>query len=212
MLFERLPRLVSLCVLVVAIASCGGDSADGERGEPADGSADAEAGAAAEAPPASTPASDPGATTTAPLTPGDIGRWQKGMAGELEAVRTAAAKLKSAKTSDDTLSAMMAVQEMTTAEAGARAAGVNLERYKVIRSALSAAASYLTPELGGIDTTMLSPEQRTELRQGNEMQLKQMEGQVPAPVVEALRPRAVELRKQDLTLVGERLKAAGMAQ
>jgi hypothetical protein len=37
-----------------------------------------------------------------------------------------------------------------------------------------------------------------------------MEKDVPAEVVEALRPRAAELRKQSLELVGARLKAAGM--
>jgi hypothetical protein len=34
---------------------------------------------------------------------------------------------------------------------------------------------------------------------------------VPAPVVEALRARAAALRKPDMTLVGERLKASGVA-
>ena len=44
------------------------------------------------------------------------------MDGELQAVREAGAKLKSARTSDDTLNAMMGVQEMATVEAGAKAA------------------------------------------------------------------------------------------
>lgn len=68
----------------------------------------------------------------------------------------------------------------------------------------------MTPHLGGIDTTMLSQAQRDELRQSNEAQLKQMEDRVPADVVQALRPRAAELRKQNLELVAERLKSAGM--
>ena len=140
----------------------------------------------------------------------DIDSWQKGMTAELQAVRAAGAKMKEATTSDDTLSAMMAVQEQATQEAGAKAAGIDLERYKFIRSELSAATSYLTPQLGGIDTTMLSPAQRDELRQGNEAQLKQMEDRVPPAVVEALQPRAEQLRKQDLELVAERLKSAGM--
>jgi hypothetical protein len=105
---------------------------------------------------------------------------------------------------------MMGVQEMATQEVGAKAVGMDLERYKLIRSELSAATSYLTPQLGGIDTTMLSPAQRDELRQGNEAQLKQMEDRVPPDVVEALKPRAEALRKQDLQLVAERLKSAGM--
>ena len=118
--------------------------------------------------------------------------------------------MKEAKTADDTLSAMMGVQEMATWEAGAKAAGLDVERYKFVSSELSAAVSYLTPQLGGIDTTMLSPAQRQELRESNAAQLKQMEERVPAEVVEALRPRAAELRKQNLELVAERLKSAGV--
>jgi len=57
---------------------------------------------------------------------------------------------------------------------------------------------------------MLSAAQREEMRQGNDAQLKAMEDRVPSPVVEALRPRAAELRKQDLELVAARLKGSGM--
>jgi hypothetical protein len=130
------------------------------------------------------------------------------MTAELEAVHQAAAKLKSAKTGEDTLSSMMAMNDMSTSAAGAKAAGVDEERYKLIRSDLSAAASYLAPQVGGVDTTMLSAAQRDEMRQGNETQLKQMEDRVPPAVIEALRPRAADLRKQDLQLTVERLKGA----
>jgi len=105
---------------------------------------------------------------------------------------------------------MMGVQEMATWESGAKAAGLDVERYKFVNSELSAAVSYLTPQLGGIDTTILSPAQRQELRESNAAQLKQMEERVPAEVVEALKPRAAELRKQSLELAGERLKSAGV--
>jgi hypothetical protein len=208
MRFDHLPRAAIMCALAFSLASACGR---GDAREDADASADATDTAAAQA--ASDPAPAPTPATngvSGPLAVADIERWERGMAGELEAVKSAAAKLKSAKTGEDTLSAMMGVQEMSTLEAGAKAAGVDPERYKVIRSSLSAAAAYMTPELGGIDTTMLSPAQRTELRQGNEAQLKQMEATVPAEVVAALRPRAVELRKKDLELVGARLKGAGM--
>jgi hypothetical protein len=151
-----------------------------------------------------------GNPTSAPLTPADIERWTKGMDGELQAVREAGAKLKSARTSDDTLNAMMAVQEMATVEAGAKAAGTDPERYKFIRSNLSAVVGYLTPSLGGIDTTSLPQAQRDELRKGNEAQIQRMQQEVPADVVEAIKPRAVELRKKDMELVGDRLKGAGM--
>jgi len=161
----------------------------------------------ASAAPAAQPSGNP---TAAPLTPADIDRWTKGMEGELRAVREAGAKLKSARTSDDTLNAMMGVQEMATVEAGAKAAGVDPERYKFIRSNLSAVVGYLTPSLGGIDTTSLPQAQRDELRKGNEAQIQRMQQEVPAEVVEAIKPRAVELRKKDMELVAARLKGAGM--
>ena len=113
--------------------------------------------------------------TDAPVSVADIDRWAKGMAGELEAVQAAGAKLKEAKTGDDTISAMMGVQEMNTLEAGASAAGLDPERYRFVKSNLSAAASYLAPELGGIDTAMLSPAQRAEMQKDNEAQLAQLE-------------------------------------
>ena len=79
------------------------------------------------------------------------------MEGELMAVRAAAAKMQSARSGEDSLNAMMGVQEMSTLSAGAQAAGVDEERYKFIRSNLSAAVSYLTPpELEGMDTTIAS--------------------------------------------------------
>lgn len=68
----------------------------------------------------------------------------------------------------------------------------------------------MTPSLGGIDTTMLSPAQRDEMRRDNEAQLQRMQAEVPAEVVEAMRQRAVELRTKSMELVGARLKGAGM--
>jgi hypothetical protein len=163
--------------------------------------------ASGDAQPAQPAATNP---TAAPLTRDDIARWEKGMDGEMQAVKEAGAKLKTARNSEDTLNAMMGVQEMATTEAGAKAAGVDPERYKFIRSNLSAVVGYLTPALGGIDTTMLSAAQRDELRKGNEAQLQRMQQEVPADVVEAIKPRAAELRKKDMELVGARLKGAGM--
>jgi len=151
-----------------------------------------------------------GNPSSAPLTPADIERWTKGMDGELQAVREAGAKLKSARSSEDTLNAMMGVQEMATVDPGAKAAGVDPERYKFIRSNLSAVVGYLTPSLGGIDTTSLPQAQRDELRKGNEAQIQRMQQEVPADVVAALKPRAAELRKKDMELVAARLKGAGM--
>jgi hypothetical protein len=160
------------------------------------------------APPA--PAGPTGNPITAPLTAADIERWEKGMAGELKAVQEAGAKMRTARTNDDSLNAMMGVQEMNTLAAGAQAAGLEQERYKFVRSNLSSVAGYMTPSLGGIDTTMFSQAQRDQLRQDNEAQIQRMQAEVPVEVVEALRPRAVELRTKSMELVGARLKGAGM--
>lgn len=193
------PTLLGL-LTVLLLAGCGGGSKDESHDEAA---ADA-SGEAAPAPDAA------GTAASAPLSVADIDRWAKGMAAELAAVQEAGAKLASAKNGEDTLSAIMGVQEMSTTPAGARAAGLDPERYNVVRSELSAAVTYLTPYLGGIDTTMLSAAQREEMRQMNAAQLKQMEGRVPAEVVEALKPGAEALRKKDLELTAARLKGAGM--
>jgi hypothetical protein len=206
-MIDRLPRAALACVLAFTLTACGdgGDSRSEEAAPPAEADAGADTGSEA-----APPASDASAGSMQPVTVPDIDSWKKGMAAELEAVRAAGTKLKEAKTGDDTLSAMMGMQEMATQEVGAKAAGLDLERYKFVNSELSAAVSYLTPALGGIDTTMLSPAQRDELRESNAAQLKQMEDRVPADVVEALGPRAAELRKQSLELVAERLKSAGV--
>jgi hypothetical protein len=203
-MIDRLLRAALACVLALMPTACGGGDSDSDEAAPA-AETESEAGGETAAPAAAD--QSPG---NPPVTVADIDAWQKGMAAELAAVRAAGAKMKEAKTNEDTLSAMMAVQEMATQEAGAKAVGMDLERYKFIRGELSAATSYLTPQLGGIDTTILSPAQREELRQGNEAQLKQMQDRVPPNVVAALKPRAEELRKQDLGLVAERLKSAGM--
>ncbi len=212
MRLDRRPlALVTGFLALTLTTACGGGDAAEDTDPSAEASAESEVSAEGDAAPAtSTQAADPSTGTNAPLTVADIDVWQKGMAGELETVRAASARMKSAKTQTDTLSAMLAVQENATQEEGAKAAGVDLERYKVIRSNLLAAASYMTPSIGGVDTTMLSQAQRDEMRRMNEAQLKQLESQVPPDVLEALRPRAAELRTQSMKLVAERLKGAGM--
>ena len=198
-------RSLSVLLAFWALTACGGER-PGREEEPA---AEAEAEAAPGPDQPAAPAG-PQPAGEVPLAVEDIDRWQKGMAAELEAVQAAGQKLESAATGEDTLSAMMGVQEMATLDAGAAAAGVDRERYRAIRSDLSAAASYMTPELGGIDTTMLSPDQRAEMKRMNEAQLEQLQSRVPPEVLEALRPRAAELRRQELALVAERMKGAGM--
>jgi hypothetical protein len=131
------------------------------------------------------------------------------MSAELEAVHAAGAKLKQAKTADDSSNAMAGALDTQTLAAGAQAAGVNGERYNLIRSTLSTAAGYLAPSVGGLDTTNLSPGQRADMRRDNAAQLDQMKDVLPPDVVSALTPRAAELRTKDLELTAARLKAAG---
>ena len=205
-MLRAFPFRTSLRLLtVVLLAGCWGGAGKDETHDEAD--ADTAGDAPASAPDT---AGQTGSASSVPLSVEDIERWEKGIAAELAAVQEAGVKLKSAKTGEDTLSALMGVQEMTTTPVGARAAGLDEARYSVVRSDLSAATAYLTPQLGGIDTTMLSPAQREEMRQMNTAQLKELEGRVPAAVVEALKPRAEALRKKDLELTGARLKGAGM--
>lgn len=197
-MIERSPLAGLACVLAFTLVACGGGDSDVEDEAPpvASPRAEAEAG--------------PTGSGTTPVTLADLDAWEKGMTAELQAVRDAGARMKGAKTNADSLAALMGVQETVTQEVGAGASGLDLERYRFVRSELSAAVSYLTPHLGGIDTTMLSPEQRAELRASNEEQLRRMQERVPAEVIEALRPRAEKLRKQNLELVAARLESAGI--
>jgi len=201
---------LALAALLLS-SSCGGGDADEA---PADAETVAEDAGSNESPaPSSSDAPAPSQNTnTAPITAADVEHWETGMAGEMKAVQEVAATMKSARSNEDTMSAMMGVQETSTMAAGAGAAGIDLERYKFIRSNLSAAVKALTPGLGGIDTTMLAPAQRAELRQMTENELQRLQQDVPKEVIDGLRPRAVELRKKELELVGARLKGAGLVR
>lgn len=186
-------------LIALLFAACGGEA---PKDEPP-----AETAPEAGASDASGPSPNP---VSAPISVEDIERWEKGMAAELAAVLQSGGKLENAGTGEDTLSALMGVQEMTTTPVGAEAAGMDQERYKTVRSNLAAAVAYLTPHLGGVDTTMLSVAQREEMRAMNAAQLKQLEGTVPAEVIEALKPKAEALRRKEIELAGARLKSAGM--
>ncbi|HET9726290.1 MAG TPA: hypothetical protein VFP28_05195 [Gemmatimonadales bacterium] len=199
MTLERLLHAAA-ALLAVSLSACGGSESKPSPDVPQDAAADT----------AAAPDPAPAVPGQVPLTVADIDRWDRGMGGELEAIHGAAARLRAAKTGDDSVTAMMGVQDMATVEAGAKAAGVDQDRYQLIRTNLSAAASYLAPHIGGVDTTALSAEQRAEMARNNMAQLEQMKDVVPPDVVAALTPRAAELRTRDLELAVARLKAAGM--
>lgn len=156
--------------------------------------------------------SQPTTTNSEPVSVDDIDRWQRGMAAELKAVQDAGAKLKAAKTANDTLDATMAANDMSTRDAGAAAAGLNPDRYQFVRTTLSSAVGKLSPIEMEMNVKEMPPEMIAQMQKSREESLKQMSNEVPAAVIEALRPRAAELRKQDMTLTGERLKASGAVQ
>ena len=170
--------------------------------------ADTTASASA-APPA---AANPNDNTAASLTADDIDRWQKGMDAELEAVKKAGADLAAAKTSSDTMSAMMAANDMSTRAAGAKAAGVDEERYQLIRTTLSSVVGQMAPIELQMDVSKMPAAAVAELKKSREAGLAQATAELSPALVEALKPRAAALRKQDLTLTAERLKASGIGK
>jgi hypothetical protein len=204
-------RMLALVFIPAALAlSCGekeADTASADSAAAADTAAMAETGA--DTAPAVSPEGSTAQSTdpsSRPVTAEDIDRWQKGMAGEMEALQSIAEKVKTAKTTEDKLTIMAETQEGSTAAAGAKAAGLDETRYNFVRAKLSGAVQYLTPlELKGMPANL-----REEQRAQGEAYLRQMAWAVPPDVVEALRPRAAELRKQDLGLAVERLRASGM--
>ena len=198
--------LVRLLGIATVVAAC----SRAEQADTADSTAATDTAASASATPAPTPS--PANNTPASLTADDIDRWQKGMDAEIEAVKKAGADLKAAKTSNDTLSAMMAANDMNTRDAGAKAAGVDGERYQLIRTTLSSVVGQMAPIEQEMDVSKLPATAVAELKKSREAGLAQATAELSPQLVEALKPRAAALRKQDLTLTAERLKASGMAK
>lgn len=215
---HRVPRRLTHAVLaaaaLLAVACKPAERAESGDDDSAAATDSAAVAGQSSAPNAAAATATPGGTSSAEasLTVGDIDRWQKGMEAELAAVRDAGKQLRAAKTANDTMSAMMAANETSTLAAGAKAAGVDEERYKVIRGTLSSLAGYMAPIEQEMNVKDMPPEMVAQLKQGREQSLDRASAGIPKDVLDALRPRAAELRKQDLTLTGERLKAAGMGQ
>jgi hypothetical protein len=208
----RVPRFAALTLAIAAVttlAACGKKDAD----DAADTTAQEDTAAAAAAETASAQqqqaAAQPQNAATAPLSVADIDRWKKGMDAELKAVKDASAKVRSARTGTDTLQAMSDAMETSTREVGAKAAGVDPERYGFIRSTFEATVGQLTPpEQEGMDTASFTKEMRDQFRQGREAALQRVAPSLEAGVIDALKPRAVELRKQSMTLAFSRVAAA----
>jgi hypothetical protein len=196
----------SLLSLATACASGGGEDAAQEDSASA-GQVTESAPAAAQQPSGGEPAS-----AEASMTVADIDRWQRGMEAELAAVRQAGEKFKAAKSATDSMSAMMEANETSTRAAGARAAGVDENRYGTIRSTFSAIVRYMVPLEAEMDVSQMPAEMRAAMQKDREQTVERAAAAFPTEVMEALGPRATELRRQEMALVGERLRAAGMAK
>lgn len=196
-------RIYVLTLVAVFLVGCGSDEADlSDTGATTE---EVEASDAATSAP-----QVPGESTRDPLTIDDIDRWQQGMEAELDAVQQAEEDLRDASTSDDTLNAMMASNDMSTRAAGARAAGVSEDRYEFIRTTFSSAVKNLTPISMEMDVSQMPSEMVQQFEQSRQASLDRMSDVLPDDVVEVLRDRAEELRRQDVELTGARLRAAGV--
>ena len=199
----RISQVLGLAAALTLTLACSRGDSDAASTDSA--AVPSDTSSAASVAPAAAGPSGPGSVTA-----DDIDRWQKGLDAELEAVKKAAAQLKSAKNGTDTLAAMSATTDMSTRSVGAKAAGVDEERYQVIRSTLSTVVGQMAPLEQEMDVSKLPATAVAELKKSREEGLAQATAELSPQLVEALRPRAAALRKQDLTLTAERLKAAGV--
>lgn len=189
------------------IAGCGSKNADATADDSVAASADSAAPASA-----AVAAVSPATATAASLTADDIDKWQRGMEAEMKAVQDAGTQLKNAKTSDDSLNAVAAVNETATQPAGAKAAGVDERRYQLISQTFSSLTGDMAPIENEMDVSKMPADLLTTMKNGRANALAAASVGLPPELLDALRPRAAVLRKQALTLIAARLKAAGMAQ
>lgn len=197
-------------VLLPLSAACGtgGDATDSAVADTAAALDTASPGAAA-APSTAEPAD-------APLSPSDVDAFERGLRAELEAVNKAIADKAAAKSGTDTLSAIMGATEQQTVEAGARAAGLSVDRYRTIVNAISGALAArqgqaMMANMPQPDTSSLTAEQKAQVRKNAE-EMKNAFGNpfkdLPPDVASALEPRAPALDSLRMLVVGTRLKAA----
>src|SRR5687767_3611733 len=109
--------------LLVLLAACGGG----------EGSADSDTTASATDAASTTPT---GGAASASFNAADIEAYERGLAKEIELVRAAQARARTATTPEERGAAMQAQWEDQTIPEGATAAGLSPERYREIRTAV----------------------------------------------------------------------------
>src|SRR5689334_12732571 len=129
MKLHRLVPTIAASLLLAGSYAC--DTREAKSDADADAAASQEAVPAQDASTDAAPAAAPADPGQQPVTVADIDRWSQGMAAELEAVHAAGAKLRQAKTADDSSNAMAGALDTQTLAAGAQAAGVDGERYNL---------------------------------------------------------------------------------
>src|SRR6185312_2396596 len=196
---------IAMCA-ALALAACNGKPSD----RPAADSAARRGDTTVSSP---TPAGTSSAAPTAEaLGPDDIDRWQRGMDAELTAVHDAGIRLTNAKNSTDSLNAIFAANGSATRAAGAKAAGVDEARYQLIANTLASLAAGMSPLEQEMDVAKMPASAVDAMKHARRQSLASVSATLSPALVEAMRPRAAALRKQALTLAGERLKAAGMTR
>jgi hypothetical protein len=200
-------RLLAVALTAsITLAACSRDNAE----PPQQATEDGPAASSISEEPDNTSTTQP--SNTAEVSVDDVDRWQRGMQAELKATQEAAAKLAQTKDENEKLQALHAATEMGTIDAGADAAGVDRDQYRRIRNHLSNAVSQLSPIEMEMDVSQMPPEMVEQMKQARAAGVSQLEGQLPADVLEALKARAAELRQEDKNLVAERLKVAMSAR
>lgn len=206
MRLRSLRRTLPALAVAALVAGCGKDR---KADDSSDTATQADTAAAAPAPAAQTSAASTSSGAPAPLAVEDIDRWQRGMEAELQAVQDAGQRLKRARTGADSLEAVGGALDMATRAAGARAAGVDEARYGFIQSTLSSIVGQMAPLEQEMDVSQMPPAMVAEMKKNREQALARVSEGQPAALLDALRPRAAALRKLDMTLAGQRIKAAG---
>lgn len=201
-----------LSLLVPALVGCGGSKPAAES--------DAAAEASAEAPAAQPAPAAPSESRSTQLTVADLDAYEKGVQAQIDAVRKSSERLKTAKTADDTLSAIGDALPANTEQIGAQAAGMDVERWKVISGQIDAvlqahAGSAMMAQMASpqaMDTASLPPDQRARVRENLKQAQDQMAqqtaqayGSLPPDLVAAFKARAPHLDSLRLRLAGAQM-------
>ena len=148
------------------------------------------------------------------LRPSDLDAYRVATLAEIARIEQASEQLARAKTGEDTSSVLLSIRPDNSEAAAAERAGVDLRRYRRIRSALTdvlgsrVMGQMMNTQLAGVDTTALPAADRATIREGLQ-EAARMEDDayrgLPADVQPLLRRRAAELDSLRLRLAALRL-------